>query len=109
MRDDYHSPRQSRSISQDRGMRDDYCSPSRSRLISRDRGASDDYRSPRQSKSVSRSLSPHSPHGDREYKTKQRSPSPRENGQSPHDERNYARGRPRSPKRDSLIPSRSRS
>ncbi|XWS53698.1 hypothetical protein CRYUN_Cryun10bG0022700 [Craigia yunnanensis] len=109
VRDDYRSPRRSRSNSQDCGMRDDYHSSSRSRLISRDRGANDDYRSPWRSKSVSRSLSPRSQHGDREYRTKQRFPSPRENGQSPHDERDYARGRSRSPKRGSLIPSRSRS
>ncbi|XWS13988.1 hypothetical protein CRYUN_Cryun36dG0085500 [Craigia yunnanensis] len=109
VRDDYCSPRRSRSISQDRGMRDDYHSPSRSRSFSRDRGAKDDYHSPRRSKSVSRSLSPRFPHGEREYRTKQRSPSPRENGRSPHDERNYARGRLRSPKRDSLSHSRSRS
>ncbi|XP_022760467.1 serine/arginine-rich SC35-like splicing factor SCL28 [Durio zibethinus] len=108
VRDDYRSRRQSGSISQDRGMRDDYCSPSRSRSISRDRGAKDDYHSPRRSKSVSRSLSLRSPHGDGENRTKQRSSSPRENGWSPHDERDYVRGRSRSPRRDKHSPSRSR-
>ncbi|XP_022722636.1 serine/arginine-rich SC35-like splicing factor SCL28 [Durio zibethinus] len=81
-------------------------SPRRSRSISQDRGMRNDYRSPRQSRSVS--LSP-SPRGEREYRTKQRSLSPRENGRSPHDERDYARGRSRSPKRDILSPSRSHS
>ncbi|XP_021291588.1 serine/arginine-rich SC35-like splicing factor SCL28 [Herrania umbratica] len=109
VRDDYRSLRRSRSISQDRGMRDDYRSRSRSRSISRDHGAKDDYCSPRRSRSVTQSLSARSPHGDREYRTKPRSPSPRENGRSSHDERGYARGRPRSPRRDSLSPSRSHS
>ncbi|WRX21408.1 RNA recognition motif domain - like 10 [Theobroma cacao] len=109
VRDDYRSLRRSRSISQDRGMRDDYRSTSRSRSISRDHGAKDDYCSPRRSRSVSRSLSARSPHGDREYRTKPRSPSPRENGRSSHDERRYAHGQSRSPRRDSLSPSRSRS
>ncbi|XVE82017.1 hypothetical protein DITRI_Ditri15bG0113200 [Diplodiscus trichospermus] len=109
VRDDYRSPRRSRSVSQDHGVRDGYHSPSRSRSFSRDRGAKDYYLSPRRSRSDSRSLSPHSPHGEREYRTKQRSPSPRENGRSPYDERDYARGRSRSPKRNSLSPSRSRS
>ncbi|XVF38594.1 hypothetical protein REPUB_Repub20aG0115700 [Reevesia pubescens] len=109
VRDDYHFPRRSRSISQDHGMRDDYHSPSRSRSISRDCGAKDDYHSPRRAKSVSQSLSPHSPHGDREYRTKQKSPSPGENGRSPHDQRDYARGRSTSPRCDSRCPSRSRS
>ncbi|XWS08667.1 hypothetical protein CRYUN_Cryun40dG0021000 [Craigia yunnanensis] len=106
VRDDYRSPRRSRSISQDRGMRDDYRSRSRSRSFSRDHGAKDDYCSPRRSRSVSQSFSAH---GEGEYRTKQRSPSPRENGRSPHDERNYVHGRSRSPKRDSLSPLRSRS
>lgn len=105
VRDDYRSPRRSRSISPDRGMRDNYRSPSRSRSFSRDHGAKDDYLSPRLSRSVSQSLSPR---GERKYRTKQRSPSPRENGRSPHDERNNGRGRSRSPKRDSPSPSRSR-
>ncbi|MBA0696585.1 hypothetical protein Goari_003127, partial [Gossypium aridum] len=92
-------------------MRDDYRSPSRSRSMSRDRGAKDDYRSPRRSRSVSRSLSPRSPHGDRdrEYRTKQRSPSPRENGQSLQDERDHVSSRSKSPRRVGRSPSRSRS
>ncbi|XP_039048836.1 serine/arginine-rich SC35-like splicing factor SCL28 [Hibiscus syriacus] len=101
---DYHrSPRRSRSISQDRAVRDDYRSPSRSRSKSRDRGAKDDHRSPRRSKSVSQSLFPHYPHGDREYRTNHRSPSPRENGQGLHDDRDR---RSKSPRRVSCSPSR---
>lgn len=110
-KDYHHSPRRSRSISQDRAMRDDYRSPSRSRSMSRDCGAKDDYRSPRRSRSVSRSLSPRSPHGDRdrEYRTKQGSPSPRENGQSLQDERDHVSSRSKSPRRVGRSPSRSRS
>ncbi|KAK8510924.1 hypothetical protein V6N13_091267 [Hibiscus sabdariffa] len=108
-RDQHRSPMRSRSISQDRAVRDDYRSPIRSRSMSRDRGAKDDHRSPRRPRSVPRSLSPRSPHGDKEYRTKQRSPSPRENGQSPHDEREHVRSRSKSPRRVSRSPLRSHS
>ncbi|XP_015888333.2 serine/arginine-rich SC35-like splicing factor SCL28 [Ziziphus jujuba] len=77
-------------------------SPSPARRDSRDRRARDDYRSPVRSRSTSRSP----PHVERDYR---RSPSPRENGRSPSDEREYAPSRSRSPRGKSHSPSRSRS
>ncbi|KAI9193954.1 hypothetical protein LWI28_001701 [Acer negundo] len=80
------------------------------RRDSRDRRSRDDYRSPRRSRSISRSPSPRD---ERDYRSDQRSPSPRENprenGRNPHDERDYAPSRSRSPRGNSRSPSRSHS
>ncbi|GKU85585.1 hypothetical protein SLEP1_g239 [Rubroshorea leprosula] len=89
-----------------REVRDDYRSPRRSRSASRDRAVKDDYRSPRRSRSVSRS---YSPHDGREYRSNYRSPSPRGNGRGPHDEMDHALSRSRGLKGESRSPSRSRS
>ncbi|XP_021904967.1 serine/arginine-rich SC35-like splicing factor SCL28 [Carica papaya] len=63
-------------------------------------------RFPQQSRSISQSLSPHD---ERVFKSNQRSPSSRENGQSLHHERDYVPSRSRSPRGISRSPSRSRS
>ncbi|XP_048234888.1 serine/arginine-rich SC35-like splicing factor SCL28 isoform X2 [Ricinus communis] len=81
-------------------------SPSSARHDSRDRGAKDDYHSPRRSRSISRSRSPQD---ERDYRSNQRSPSPRENDQSPHAEREYASGGLGSPSGNGHTRSRSRS
>ncbi|XP_038702442.1 serine/arginine-rich SC35-like splicing factor SCL28 isoform X1 [Tripterygium wilfordii] len=80
-------------------------SPSPARRDSRERGARDDDHSRGRSKSISRSRSPRV----EEYRSRKRSLSPRENGHSPNDERNYSPHRSGSPRGDSRGPSRSHS
>ncbi|XP_052207144.1 serine/arginine-rich SC35-like splicing factor SCL28 [Diospyros lotus] len=94
------SPSPVRSDLRDRKARDDYYSPRRSGSVSRsvspcdERNYRSNQKSPRRSRSISRSVSPHDGRG-------YRSPSPRENGRIPLDERGREPSRSPSPRRKS--------
>lgn len=107
------SPSPERSGIRDRRSRDDYYSPRRSRSVSRsvspppdERNYRSNQKSTRHSRSISRSLSPRQ---ERNYRSDHRSPSPRENGRSPRDERYDEPSRSLSPRGNGRSPSRSRS
>ncbi|PIN14368.1 hypothetical protein CDL12_12993 [Handroanthus impetiginosus] len=87
-RDDYYSPRQSRSVSRSISPRDDRSHRSRAR-------------SPRHSRSFSRSVSPQD---EKNHKPSRHTPSPIENGRAA-----YEPSRSQSPGRNSRNPARSRS
>ncbi|KAJ8766276.1 hypothetical protein K2173_022335 [Erythroxylum novogranatense] len=97
-----------RGRSPPRSARRRYSSYSRSPTPARgdSRNMKDEYYSPQKSRSISRS---HSPRDEREYRSGYRSPSPRDNGNGPHDDRVYASDRSRSPRCISHSPSGSRS
>ncbi|XP_059632637.1 serine/arginine-rich SC35-like splicing factor SCL28 [Cornus florida] len=110
----YHSssrtPSPARSELRERRSRDDYYSPRHSRSYSRSISPQDErnyklnQRSPRRSRSVSRSLSPRD---ERSYRSNYRSPSPGENGRSQHDKRDYEPNRSQSQGVNTLLRSRS--
>ncbi|PSR85170.1 Serine/arginine-rich SC35-like splicing factor, partial [Actinidia chinensis var. chinensis] len=112
----YHSysrsPSPARSDLRRRRARDDYYSPRRSRSVSRSVSPRDgrSYRSKRnssrRSRSISRSLSPHD---ERNYRADSRSPSPRENGRSPPDTRDREPSRSPNPRGKSRSPPEYRS
>ncbi|KAL6971377.1 hypothetical protein U1Q18_031054 [Sarracenia purpurea var. burkii] len=106
------SPSPARSDLRDHRTRDDYYSPRRSRSISKsvsprdDRNYRSNQKSQRWSRSISRSVSPHD---EKDYRPGHRSPSPRENGQSPRDEKYDDPNRSPTPRRNARSLSRSRS